>query len=39
MVRHLYPAADHDSIIDATTDDLLAWLTDREAGRPAPSEC
>jgi pimeloyl-ACP methyl ester carboxylesterase len=34
-----YANADHLEIIDAAADDVLAWLGDRLAGRPARSTC
>jgi acetyl esterase/lipase len=34
-----YEGAAHGSIIVAARDDLIAWLADRAAGRPAPSTC
>jgi pimeloyl-ACP methyl ester carboxylesterase len=34
-----YPNVDHMGILDAAGNDLLAWLGDRLAGRPARSTC
>lgn len=39
VTRHVYAGADHDGVLDAAPDDLLAWLTDRYDGAPAASGC
>jgi pimeloyl-ACP methyl ester carboxylesterase len=38
-VRHLYPNADHESVIDAAMKDVLQWIADRDQGKSAPSDC
>ena len=37
--RHVYPNVNHDGVLDAAQADVLAWLSDRYAGRPATSNC
>jgi pimeloyl-ACP methyl ester carboxylesterase len=37
--RRNYAAADHDSVIDASHADVVAWITDRLAGRPESGTC
>ena len=37
--RHVYPNVDHNGVLDAAQADVLAWLSDRYAGRPATSDC
>jgi pimeloyl-ACP methyl ester carboxylesterase len=34
-----YDGATHGSVIVAAQDDILAWLADRAAGKPAPTTC
>lgn len=34
-----YPNADHSGVISAAKPDILRWIADRLAGRPAPSTC
>jgi hypothetical protein len=34
-----YPGLDHDPTMDKSTPDQLAWVRDRLAGRPSPSNC
>jgi alpha-beta hydrolase superfamily lysophospholipase len=34
-----YDGATHGSVIDAAADDVVAWLKDRVAGKPAPTTC
>ena len=37
--RHVYPNVDHNGVLDAAQSGVLAWLSDRYAGRPATSHC
>jgi pimeloyl-ACP methyl ester carboxylesterase len=37
--RHVYPNVDHNGVLDAAQADVLVWLSDRYAGRPATSHC
>ena len=37
--RKVYPGADHISVITAALTDILGFVNDRLAGRPAPSSC
>ena len=39
LTRHVYPGQDHDGIIDAANDDMLAFLTARYEQEPALSDC
>ena len=39
LSRHVYPNVDHNGVLDAAQVDVLAWLSDRYAGRPATSDC
>jgi dipeptidyl aminopeptidase/acylaminoacyl peptidase len=39
LSRHVYPNVDHNGVLDAAQADVLAWLSDRYAGRPATSDC
>jgi alpha-beta hydrolase superfamily lysophospholipase len=39
VIRHVYPGVNHDGVVDAASSDALAWIADRLAGRPAPSDC
>ena len=39
VIRHVYPGQDHDGVIDASADDMLAFLTARYEQQPAPSGC
>jgi fermentation-respiration switch protein FrsA (DUF1100 family) len=34
-----YPGLDHDPTMDKSTPDQLAWVRDRLAGKPSPSNC
>ena len=34
-----YEGAGHGSVVVAAMDDVVAWLADRAAGKPAPSTC
>jgi pimeloyl-ACP methyl ester carboxylesterase len=38
VTRRLY-AADHDGVVDAASNDVLAWIRARALGRPARSSC
>jgi dienelactone hydrolase len=35
----VYDGATHSSIITAAQDDVVQWLQDRVAGKPAPTTC
>jgi alpha-beta hydrolase superfamily lysophospholipase len=37
--RVVYPGVDHEGVLDASHDDVTAWLTARLAGSPAPDDC
>jgi alpha-beta hydrolase superfamily lysophospholipase len=37
--ERLYPGATHGSVIVAAQADIVSWLDDRNAGKPAPSTC
>ena len=37
--RNVYAGVDHDGVVDAANDDVLAWITDRYDGTPAPAGC
>jgi len=37
--RRVYPGQSHAGAVGASFDDMLAWMADRFAGRPAPSDC
>lgn len=37
--RNIYPGADHGSVIVDSAADVIAWITDRLAGVPAPTSC
>jgi acetyl esterase/lipase len=39
VARRLYPGANHEDIVDAATDQALAWISDRFKGRRATSDC
>jgi hypothetical protein len=39
LTRRVYPGADHDGVVDAATTDVLTWMSQRDQGRPAPSDC
>ena len=39
LTRHVYPGQDHDGVIDAANDDVLAFLTARYTQEPAVSDC
>ncbi len=39
LTRHVYPGQDHDGVIDAANDDVLAFVTARYEQEPAPSDC
>lgn len=39
LTRHVYPGQDHDGVIDAANDDMLAFLTARYTQEPAVSDC
>ena len=39
LARHVYPGQDHDGVIDAANDDVLAFLTARYEQEPALSDC
>ena len=39
LTRHVYPGQDHDGVIDAANDDMLAFLTSRYEQEPALSDC
>jgi pimeloyl-ACP methyl ester carboxylesterase len=39
VLRKTYPNATHTSVILAAANDILAWVSDRLAGVPAPSSC
>jgi pimeloyl-ACP methyl ester carboxylesterase len=36
---HIYPDADHESVLSAANADMAAWMRDRLQGQPAPSTC
>jgi hypothetical protein len=35
----VYDGATHGSVITAAQDDVVQWLLDRVAGKPAPTTC
>ena len=35
----VYPAADHGTVLEAATPDLLPWIDDRVAGNPVAGAC
>jgi alpha-beta hydrolase superfamily lysophospholipase len=37
--RDNYPSSDHDSVLDTSHADVIAWITDRLAGGPDPAAC
>lgn len=37
--ERVYDGATHRTVIDAARDDVVAWLKDRVAGKPAPTTC
>jgi alpha-beta hydrolase superfamily lysophospholipase len=37
--RQSYPAADHDTVLDTSHADVVAWIADRLHGRTAPNDC
>jgi len=39
VVYRVYPGTDHYTVRDASRSDMIAWMADRVAGRPAPSNC
>jgi hypothetical protein len=39
VTRHVYPAANHDSVLNAAMNDAIAWISDRFHGHPAGSDC
>lgn len=39
VTRRVYAGADHDGVIDAAGDDILAWIANRTRGGPTPSNC
>jgi len=39
VTRRVYAGADHDGVIDAASNDVLAWIANRVRGRPMPSNC
>lgn len=39
VIRRVEPGADHDGVVDAAHDEAIAWIADRFAKRPAPSDC
>jgi pimeloyl-ACP methyl ester carboxylesterase len=39
VTRRVYPGVNHEGVLDAATNDVLAWIRDRFAKRPAPSSC
>ena len=39
VTRHVYAGANHDGVVNAATNDVLAWIGDRLRGRPAPTDC
>ena len=39
LTRHVYPGQDHDGVIDAANDDMLAFLAARYEQEPALSDC
>jgi hypothetical protein len=39
VTRRVYARVDHNGVIDAASNDVLAWIRARVHGRPAPSSC
>lgn len=39
VTRHVYPGVDHDGVLDAAASDVVSWIADRYANRPATSDC
>ena len=39
VTRRVYPGVDHDGVVDAAASDIMGWIADRYAGRPATSSC
>lgn len=39
VTHHLYPGINHDGLLDAATEEVSAWMSDRLHGKPAPSTC
>ena len=39
VIYRVFPGTDHYSVRDASRSDMISWMADRVAGRPAPSTC
>jgi hypothetical protein len=39
VIRRVEPGADHDGVIDAAHAQAIAWIADRFAKKPAPTDC
>jgi alpha-beta hydrolase superfamily lysophospholipase len=39
VTRRVYAGADHDGVIDAASDDVLAWIANRILGHPTQTSC